>query len=55
MLAMLDHQAFDTVIFRAQFYPPPVLEMIGDRYETVDLIEMNGYVYCVLNPRELDS
>jgi hypothetical protein len=54
MLSMLDEQAFDTVIFRAQFYPPPVLEMIGDRYETVDLIEMNGFVYCLLAPKEPD-
>ncbi|MCA9968846.1 MAG: hypothetical protein KC425_01460, partial [Anaerolineales bacterium] len=51
MLAMLDAQAFDTVIFRAQFYPPPVLDVIGQRYETTDLIQMNGFVYCVLKPR----
>lgn len=52
MLDMLDRQAFDTVVLRAQFYPPPVLEMIGQRYETTDLIEMNGFVYCVMRPRE---
>ena len=51
MLAMLDEQAFDTVIFRAQFYPPPVLDMIGQRYETIDLIAMNGFVYCIMEPR----
>ncbi|MFN2135296.1 MAG: ArnT family glycosyltransferase [Candidatus Promineifilaceae bacterium] len=51
MLAMLDDQAFDTVVLRAQFYPPPVLEMIGQRYETTDLVEMNGFVYCVMRPR----
>ncbi|MGD8856905.1 MAG: hypothetical protein PVG33_11290 [Chloroflexota bacterium] len=55
MLHMLDDQDFDTVIFRAQFYPPPILEMIGDRYQTVDLIEMNGFVYCVLTPRDMES
>ena len=55
MLAMLDAQAFDTVVFRAQFYPPPVLEMISSRYETSALIEMNGFVYCILTPREIDS
>lgn len=55
MLTMLDEQAFDTVIFRAQFYPSPVLEVIGDRYETIDLIEMNGFVYCVLAPKETDA
>jgi hypothetical protein len=52
MLEMLDEQLFDTIIFRAQFYPPPVLETIGERYETTELIEMNGFVYCVLTPRE---
>lgn len=51
MLAMLDEQAFDTVILRAQFYPAPVLDMIGQRYETTDLISMNGFVYCIMEPR----
>lgn len=51
MLAMLDAQAFDTVILRAQFYPPPVLDIIGQRYETTDLVQMNGFVYCIMRPR----
>ncbi len=51
MLAMITGRQFDTVIFRAQFYPPPILEAIGENYITVDLIEMNGFVYCVLVPR----
>lgn len=51
MLAMLDAQTFDTIVLRAQFYPPPVLDMIGQRYETTDLVEMNGFVYCVMRPR----
>ena len=50
MLRMLDEQAFDTVVFRAQFYPPEVLSMIGQRYETTDLVQMNGFVYCILRP-----
>jgi hypothetical protein len=52
MLSMLDNQAFDTVILRAQFYPPPVLDMLGQRYETVELVQMNGFVYCIMQPRE---
>ena len=52
MIGMLDNQQFDSVIFRAQFYPPPVLEVIGRRYETIELVEMNGFVYCLLSPRE---
>lgn len=55
MLAMLDAQAFDTVVFRAQFYPPPVLDAVAANYETVDLIEMNGFVYCILQPRPDDQ
>lgn len=52
MLAMLNDQAFDTVVLRAQFYPPPVLEVIGQRYETQKLVQMNGFVYCLMQPRE---
>ncbi len=51
MLAMLDQQAFDTVVLRAQFYPGPVLDMLGQRYETTDLVQMNGFVYCIMRPR----
>lgn len=51
MLTMLNAREFDSVIFRAQFYPPPVLESIGEQYETTELIEMNGFVYCILHPR----
>lgn len=51
MLHMLDTQAFATIILRAQFYPPPVLDVIGQRYTTTDLIEMNGFVYCIMRPR----
>jgi hypothetical protein len=50
MLDMLDSQSFDTIIFRAQFYPSPVLDVIGQRYETTDLVEMNGFVYCIMRP-----
>ena len=55
MLAMLDEQAFDTVVLRAQFYPPPLLDVIGQRYETKELVQMNGFVYCVMWPRELTN
>lgn len=51
MIDMLDRQAFDTVVLRAQFYPGPVLDMIGQRYETTGLIQMNGFVYCIMRPR----
>lgn len=51
MLEMLNNQAFDTVVLRAQFYPPPVLDAIGQQYETTDLVQMNGFVYCIMRPR----
>jgi hypothetical protein len=51
MISLLDQQAFDTVILRSQFYPMPVLQMIGQRYVTTDLVEMNGYVYCIMRAR----
>lgn len=54
MLAMINSQAFDTVVLRAQFYPPEVLDAIGQQYETTDLIQMNGFVYCVMRPRGSD-
>lgn len=52
MVDMLNAQAFDTVVLRAQFYPPPVLDAIGQQYETVKLVQMNGFVYCLMTPRE---
>lgn len=51
MLAMLNNQAFDTIVLRAQFYPPPVLDAIGQQYKTTDLVQMNGFVYCIMRPR----
>jgi 4-amino-4-deoxy-L-arabinose transferase-like glycosyltransferase len=51
MVALLNQEAFDTIVLRAQFYPPPVLDAIGQHYETTDLVEMNGFVYCVMRPR----
>lgn len=52
MLADLDDQAFDTIILRAQFYPYPVLQKIGERYTQTDLVEMNGFVYCIYRPND---
>ncbi len=56
---IVDHvnqQVFDLVIFRAQFYPPPVLEAIGQNYRPVDHICMNGFYYHILRPvSALDS
>jgi 4-amino-4-deoxy-L-arabinose transferase-like glycosyltransferase len=53
LLEMVENQGFGVIIFRAQFYPDPVLAAIGRHYRTVDLIEMNNFVYCVLHPRDI--
>jgi len=49
----VDQQAFGLVIFRAQFYPAPVLEAIGQNYKPVDHVCMNGFTYHILRPRRL--
>lgn len=51
MVGMLNNKQFDTVVLRAQFYPPPVLDAIGQNYQTVHLVQMNGFVYCIMQPR----
>ncbi len=48
----VDRRSFDLVIFRAQFYPPPVLEAIGQNYQPMDHICMNGFTYRILRPRD---
>jgi 4-amino-4-deoxy-L-arabinose transferase-like glycosyltransferase len=55
LLAMIENRQFRVVIFRAQFYPDPILQAIGQHYETTDTIEMNNFVYCVLEPRDPSS
>ena len=51
LIAMIDEQAFNVVVLRAQFYPPPVLQAIGARYEPIDDVWMNGFQYRILGPR----
>jgi len=52
IIEQIKEQRFDLVIFRAQFYPAPVLETIGQNYEPVDQVCMNGFTYHLLSPRE---
>jgi hypothetical protein len=37
-------------VLRAQFYPPPVLEAIGQKYHSTDEVDMNGFTYHILAP-----
>ena len=47
----VNRQEFGVVIFRAQFYPQPVLDAIGQNYQPVEHLCMNGFYYHVLWPR----
>jgi hypothetical protein len=49
----IHRQEFEIVIFRAQFYPQPVLDAIGQNYEPVEHICMNGFYYHVLLPKHI--
>jgi hypothetical protein len=49
----INRQEFGLVIFRAQFYPSPVLEAIGQNYKPVAHPCMNGFYYHLLWPRRV--
>ncbi len=56
IVARINRQEFGLIIFRAQFYPYPVLESIGQNYKPVEHICMNGFYYHILWPqRRLDN
>lgn len=48
--AMIREETFGLVVMRAQFYPPPVLEAIGQHYRLVEHIPMNGFNYIIMQP-----
>jgi hypothetical protein len=50
LVRMIDEQAFGAVIFRARFYPQPVLDAVDRAYTIEQTIPMNGYDYTVLVP-----
>ncbi|MCZ7539778.1 MAG: hypothetical protein M5U29_07700 [Anaerolineae bacterium] len=41
---------FAAVIFRAQFYPPPVLDAVYEAYYPAEAIPMNGFSYEIWRP-----
>jgi hypothetical protein len=49
----INRQEFGVVIFRAQFYPQPVLEAIGQNYRPVEHLCMNGFYYHILWPHRM--
>jgi hypothetical protein len=51
LVERINRKAFGVIVLRAQFYPPPVLEAIGQKYRTQADVDMNGFTYHVLVPR----
>jgi len=50
LVEMIENKEFGLIILRAQFYPTPVLEAIGQHYEITDVIQMNGFDYHIRQP-----
>lgn len=50
LVKMIEEQAFGAVIFRASFYPPPVVDAVKRAYRPQQVIPMNGYEYTILAP-----
>jgi len=50
IVARINRQEFGLIILRAQFYPQPVLEAIGQNYQPVEHLCMNGFYYHILWP-----
>lgn len=50
LVRMIDEQAFGAVIFRARFYPQPILDAVDRAYRLKEAIPMNGFEYQVLYP-----
>jgi hypothetical protein len=53
LIQMIEQQEFGAIIFRAQFYPPKVLQAIHEAYEPneSESVMMNGFKYIVMRPR----
>lgn len=52
MIDMINAQAFGVIVLKAEFYPRPVLLAIGQNYQSVETIRMNGFDYRILKPRQ---
>lgn len=52
MVAMIEKREFALVVLKAEFYPLPVLQAIGQNYESVATVPMNGFNYRILVPKK---
>jgi hypothetical protein len=50
LVTMIENQELGMIIFRAQFYPPPVLAAAYDAYTPREIIPMNGFNYELWYP-----
>ena len=55
LVKLINAQAFGVVVFRARFYPDPVLKAVDAAYQPVMTIPMNGYDYQLLLPRPVPA
>lgn len=51
LVKMINDKAFSAVIFRARFYPQPVLDAVDANYRVAETVRMNDYSYQILLPR----
>ncbi len=51
MVDMIKAEAFGAIVLKAEFYPRPALVAIGENYEPVETVIMNGFNYRILKPR----
>ncbi len=52
LIKMVEDHEFGLIIYRAQFYPWDVLLAIADAYQPSETVEMNGFEYVILRPKE---
>ncbi len=52
LIDMIVTRSFDLIVLRAQFYPVPILEAIGQHYSRAEVVQMNGFDYLILRPME---
>ncbi len=50
LIDMIDQEGFDLMVLRAQFYPVPVLQAIGQHYHVDETVHMNGFDYLIYRP-----
>jgi hypothetical protein len=50
LIAAIRAHDFSVVVFRAQFYPPPVLDAVYEAYYPSEVIPMNGFNYEIWRP-----